>query len=638
MMMHGMRKIGQSWLGKIIFGTLFGILILSFAVWGIGDIFRGYGRNTVAKVGKQDITIDVMRQAYQNEVQRFTQQLRRSVTPDMARALGIDRNVLARLVTDSALDQGATKLGFAVSDESVVRTITADATFKGINGEFDRSRFNDVLRNSGFNEALYVREQRSVQQRLQLTELISGGIDAPGAAQEVMHRFRNERREAAYLVIPQSLSGVVVAPTEAELTSFYNDRKTAFQAPEYRAVTLIAATSASLADPASISEADAIKRYDEIKTQRFGSAERRRIQRISFPTMQDATEASAKIKSGQTFEAVAAERKINDADLVLGFFEKSQIVDRAVSDAAFNLALNQPSEPVQGTFGVSILRVTEIAPAVLKPFSEVADEVRREMAVARSRDKVTELHDKIEDLRASAKPLSEIATTLKLELTKIAAVDRQRLGKDGKPLPVSTPSPVELVEAVFRSDVGADNEALRTRDGGFIWFDVTNVEPARVRSLDEVRPVVTTQWHAEQVNSRLSAKARELVERLDKGEMFDALAASVSAPLKTLADIARETNTPEFPAAAAAGLYSIGTGKSGSAALAGDGGRIVFQVKNVTVPPFLRTTQEAGQIAQATISGLGEDLLTQYVAKLQADLGVSINAAGLRNATGGGDN
>jgi peptidyl-prolyl cis-trans isomerase D len=148
MMMHGMRKIGQSWLGKIIFGTLFGILILSFAVWGIGDIFRGYGRNTVAKVGKQDITIDVMRQAYQNEVQRFTQQLRRSVTPDMARALGIDRNVLARLVTDSALDQGATKLGFAVSDESVVRTITADATFKGINGEFDRSRFNDVLRNA----------------------------------------------------------------------------------------------------------------------------------------------------------------------------------------------------------------------------------------------------------------------------------------------------------------------------------------------------------------------------------------------------------------------------------------------------------------------------------------------------------
>jgi peptidyl-prolyl cis-trans isomerase D len=637
MMMQGMRKIGQSWLGKIIFGTMFGVLILSFAIWGIGDIFRGYGRNTVAKVGKQDITSESMRQAYQNEVQRFTQQIRRSVTPDMARSLGIDKNVLARLVTDSALDQGATRLGFAVSNETVAKLITEDRSFQGLNGQFDRTRFNDVLRNNGFTETLFVREQRSLQQRLQLTELVSGGLDAPGAIQEALHRFRNERRDVTYITLPSVDAATLNPPNDDELKAFFEQRKAAFRAPEYRSANLIAVTAAALSDPGSVTDADAQKRYDEIKDQRFGSAERRRIQRITFPNLADAQAASLRLKAGTRFEDITAERKISDADLTLGLFEKGQMADKVVAQAAFSVTLNQPSEPVEGTFGVSILRVTEIIAAQIKSFADVADEVKREIAVARSRDQVNALHDKIEDQRAAAKPLGEIATILKLPLQSVSLVDRQRNQKDGKPFPATIPAATEVLEAMFRSDVGADNEALRTRDGGYIWFDVTTVESARDRTLDDVRTEVTTQWRAEQGASRLAMRGRELVDALDKGEALAALAGRTALPAQSLADIARDSNAPEFPAAAVAALYSVGTGKSGTAALV-NGGRVVFQVQKISVPPYLRTTQEAGQIAQTTISALGEDLLTQYVAKLQADLGVSINQAALRNATGGGEN
>ncbi len=637
MMMHGMRKIGQSWLGKIIFGTLFAILIFSFAIWGIGDIFRGYGRNTVAKVGKQDITTESVRQAYQNEVQRFTQQIRRSVTPDMARALGIDRNVLQRLVTDSALDQGATRLGFAVSNESVAKAITEDRSFQGLNGQFDRTRFNDVLRNNGFTEALFVREQRSLQQRLQLTELISGGIDAPGAIQEALHRFRSERRDVSYITLPPVDVAALAMPTEDELRSFFEQRKATFRAPEYRSANLIVVTAATLSDPASISDADAMKRYDELKDQRFGSAEKRRIQRIMFPKIADAQAAAAKIKAGTRFEEIAAELKISDADLTLGLFEKGQMVDKVMAEAAFAAPLNQASEPVEGAFGVSILRVSEIVAAQVKPFTEVADVVKSEIATARSRDQVNALHDKIEDQRAAAKPLGEIAAALKLPLQAIALVDRQRNQKDGKPFPATLPAAAEILEAMFRSDVGADNEALRTRDGGYVWFDVTAVDAARDRTLDDVRAEVTAQWRTEQGASRLAARGRELVDALDKGETFAALATRAALPAQTLVDIARDSNVPEFPTAAVAALYGVGAGKSGTAALPA-GGRVVFQVQKISIPPFLRTTQEAGQIAQSTVSALGEDLLTQYVAKLQADLGVSVNQNALRNATGGGEN
>ena len=55
MMMQGIRKASQGLLGKLVISVLFGVLILAFAIWGVGDIFRGYGRNEVAKIGKAEI-------------------------------------------------------------------------------------------------------------------------------------------------------------------------------------------------------------------------------------------------------------------------------------------------------------------------------------------------------------------------------------------------------------------------------------------------------------------------------------------------------------------------------------------------------------------------------------------------------
>ena len=87
MMMQGIRKAGQGLLGKIVIAIMFGFLIISFAIWGVGDIFRGYGRNEVAKVGKTEIGLEQMRTAYQNEIQNLIRQQRRQISPEMALSL-----------------------------------------------------------------------------------------------------------------------------------------------------------------------------------------------------------------------------------------------------------------------------------------------------------------------------------------------------------------------------------------------------------------------------------------------------------------------------------------------------------------------------------------------------------------------
>lgn len=637
MMMHRIRKAGQSFLGKLIITIMFGFLILSFAIWGIGDIFQGYGRNAVAQVGKVEIGLEQMRTAYQNEVQNLTRQQRRSVSPEMARALGLDRQVLSRLVTEAVLDQTARRMRLAVSDATIRDLIFQDPIFRDASGNFSPARFNELLRSNGLSEQTYVRDQRATILRQQIAEMVVGALTAPVALQELGHRLRNERRAISFAKMPPSAAGEIAAPSGDQLKSFFEERKAGFRAPEFRTANVLTLSAETLADPNKVSDEDAKARYEQIKAQRFGSPERRTIQQIPFPTAEEAQAAKAKIDAGEAFEAVAAARNVAEKDLTLGTFTREQVFDPAVREAAFALAQGAASAPVTSAFGTVLLRVPTIELERVRPFEEVAAEVRKEVATSRASAQLTELHDKIEDQRAAAKPLAEIAREFNLPLLAAGPVDAGLTTPDGtklQPLPGGEPT----LTAIFRSDIGVDNEAIRLpRDTGYVWFDVTKIDPARDRSFDEVKSEVERQWRADEVATRLSAKARELVQRLDAGEAFDAVAASAGLTIEQAADLGRQDQKPELPSNVLSLVFGTPVGKSNSASGADDS-RILFKVVSATVPPYARTTQEADNFVRLLSSSVSEDILAQYVAKLQADLGVSVNETAFRNATGGAIN
>src|SRR5947209_6338024 len=93
-MLRGMRKASSNWLGKIIMATVMGVLIISFGVWGIADIFRGFGQSTLAKIGKTEISAEQFRQIYTDKLQQLGRQFGRPLNMDQARAFGLDRQVL----------------------------------------------------------------------------------------------------------------------------------------------------------------------------------------------------------------------------------------------------------------------------------------------------------------------------------------------------------------------------------------------------------------------------------------------------------------------------------------------------------------------------------------------------------------
>src|SRR5437588_3390225 len=159
-MLRGIRKASSNWLGKAIMSVVMGVLIISFGVWGIADIFRGFGQSTLAKIGKTEISAEQFRQIYTDKLQQLGRQFGRPLTMDQARAFGLDRQVLQQTIAEAALDEEARRMGLGQSDAEVMRTIYSDPNFKGLNGQFDPQRFQSAIRQFGYSEQRYLAEQR----------------------------------------------------------------------------------------------------------------------------------------------------------------------------------------------------------------------------------------------------------------------------------------------------------------------------------------------------------------------------------------------------------------------------------------------------------------------------------------------
>lgn len=631
-MLQNMRSASQHWLGKIILAVVFTFLIAGVAIFGVEDFFRSNSATSVATVGKTLISSDAVRSAYQLQLQRYQSQLQRNLTPEQARGLGLDRQVLSQLISEASLDQQARDLGLVIPDAAVLRAIQEEPSFKGANGAFDQALFFQTLQRAGINEAMFVRDQRAAAGRLQIAEAVAADVHVPAALREAVHRYTTERRAASFLMLPPSVAGDIPAPTEDEVKAFYDENKASFRAPDYRAVTLLALDPQALAKPDAVTDEDVQKRYDLDKG-KYGTPERRTIQQIVFPDEAAAEAARKEIESGEKpFEAVALARGVDAKELSLGSLTKAELFDPAVADAAFALTANTVSAPVKGRFGTVLLRVTAIEPGTMKPLADVAPEIRKTIALERAKTAAETAHDAIEDERANSKPLADIAKERGLNLVTVPAVSAQGLDPAGK-IVETIPDRDTTLPVVFRSEIGSDTEALRLKGGGYVWVDVTGIDHAHDKPLDEVRGQVAAQWRAAEVAKRLTEKARGLVERLDKGEAVDALAGEVGVQVQTATDIARNQGKEGLSADVVNRIFSTPVDKAAS--VESGESRVVAKVTAATMPAFVAGSPSDDAIAKRFQATLIDDILGEYIADVQRSVGITVNQTAFRRAVGG---
>lgn len=616
-----LRRAAQTWVAKL----LMLLLVASFGIWGVShSLLTGSNSTTVVTVGDQHVDVNEFRLAYQRQVANLSQQFGMRLTPEQARAFGVEQQVLAQLVAGASLDQLADDMNLGLSQDRLAQLIGDDPAFKAVNGQFDRALFTSRLRNAGIREDDYIKERSKVAIRSQIVDAVSNGFAAPKTLVDALKLYRQESRGIDYLILTNANIEPIKAPADDVLSKWFEGAKPRFRAPEYRKVAYLKLQPDDIADVASVTD-DQIREDFEKRKDSFRTPETRTIEQLTFQNKDLANAAANAMKTGTTFDQLVTDQGKTASDVFLGEFAKDKVPDQAVADAAFGVGKNAGTTPVvDGTFGPVILRISNIKPESTKTLDEVKEEIRKQLAVSNASQELINVHDQIEDLRSSGSTLEQIATQLKLRAVVIDAVDATGLDKSGNEVK-DISAKQQVLAAAFRAEAGADVPSLSIGTDGYLWFDVRDVTPERDRPLSEVHDKAVADWTAEQQKAELAKKAEELKQQAQKGTSLADIAGPLGLTIENKSGIARGMDDAVLGSAGVTAAFSGPVGTVANAIGADATTQILLKVTEVNTEPTGDVLNNQDQQITAMANAAGDDILDQMVNLLQTQYGASIN-------------
>ena len=198
------------------------------------------------------------------------------------------------------------------------------------------------------------------------------------------------------------------------------------------------------------------------------------------------------------------------------------------------------------------------------------------------------------------------------------------------------PQKSDLLNAVFATEVGVENDPLDAKDEGLIWYEVLGITPKQVKPLDQVKDEVKKDWSLEEQRTRLAKYTDELVKQLKSGKTLEDLAKELNTQVLVTEPLKRNGMTVNVLPVAVTQAFALPQGGYGSAPSGVDEGRIVFQVDKVNpAPPLDRPSLDA--LKRQLKVFVGEDIIGEYFSALQARYGVTINRQALAKLAGGSE-
>jgi peptidyl-prolyl cis-trans isomerase D len=627
-MLEAMKRGAQTWVAKI----LFALLVFSFAIWGISDVFTGGGRGAVATVGSTQITAEEVQRAFQNELDQFSSTASQRLSAEQGRALGLDRRVVTQLIGGAAIESHAERMGLALSDQTLVEGVQADPNFHGPDGRFSQEGFQFLLRQLGVSEQGFLNLRRRDELRNHVIGAFVRGQSVPEPLIDLLHKHNEEKRKIEWITIDAQEAVSVADPDEAKLKSLYEADSSKYMTPEYRHFEVLLLTLDDMKKSVEVAE-DEIKASYEATKESYNTPERRRIQQIAFPSREAAEAAAKALADGsKTFADVATEAGAKDTDVDLGLIAKKAMIDPKIADAAFALEQGKFSDVVDGRFATVILRVTQIEPAIEQSFEVVKQEVRDKLAADRARVELPLKFDEIEDLRLAGKTLKEIADALKVTFRDIPAADRRGLNPDNKPALENAELPT-IVARVFQPEAAGDEEPVPLANGGHAWINRLGVTAPKQLPFDEVKDEIKDTYLSTERSRLVGELARKLVDELNGGADKAAIEAQAKSTFATTEAVTRVTVPQGLSESSVAQAFTLPVNRAASAQSSNRASETVFRVVEIVPAPEI-TKEQRDKLVNDLTPALANQVLTEYTDALKLKLGTSINDTELRRAIG----
>jgi peptidyl-prolyl cis-trans isomerase D len=623
-MMEALRNGAKSWVAKV----LLGLLIASFAVWGITDVFRGFQTADLVEVGGKGISSELFRKDLNDTLQQINSRSGSKLTIEDAKTMGIDKQVLDRLISQAALNAQAERLGVMIGDKAVANEVQTNPAFLDSKGVFNVDQFRSVLQQNGLNEPAFIARERQGLMIRSLTGVAGDNTTLPRTMVEAMTRYREETRDARFVTFSVTETDVP-PPTAEDLKKQYEATPAAYTAPEYRAIAVLKVEPLDVAAKIQVSDQEIADLYEKSKEDYF-QPETRDIIQVSFPDVAAAEKAKARIDGGEDIVKVAAELGQKEKDINFAGKTKADFLDEKISEAAFALAEGAVSTPVKGSLNTALLKAVKIVPAKQPTLAEISPKLKERLQMEKAQEEIQSVYEAVEDARAQQTKLEDIAAKAGLPVLVIPAISQAGVDKAGQP--VTVPAQQELLQAVFSSDVGLDTDALQANDG-YVWYDVREVIPSAVKPYDMVKDQVKADWTAMKLRTLAADKAKAIVEKAGSTTKFESIATELGGAIKTATGLKRNNVSEDFDGVATLALFGVPE-KALTWSLEGDGKSArIIEVTKVSAPVGGMSTA-AADVSKIAKEGLAGDLLETYQSAAKSGTDVTMNEELWRQISG----
>ncbi|MDX7672716.1 peptidylprolyl isomerase [Aeromonas caviae] len=543
MMLDKLREGAQGKVAKVILG----LIILSFALAGVGSYLNGPARTAPATVNGNDISAPALENAYRNERARMESQMgeafnQLAANPDYMKQFR--RGVLDRLIDQALIDDKARSLGLRVSDEQIKQAIVAMPEFAE-NGKFSNDRYLQLIRRAGMTPEMFRDSLRQDMVRQQLMGAVLGSEFALKGEAEQLDRLYNQTRDLCLIRLAASAYVDGIEVSDAEVEQFYKANSARFMNDETVKVDYLLLDAANLGKNIKVTEQDAQDYYDQHQDL-FQRPERRQVAHILIPFGKDEKAAEqkaeavlAKAKAGDDFAALA---KADSSDTFsakkggeLDWFEKG-VMDPAFEKAAFALAkAGDLSAVVKSPFGFHIIKLLGVEPAKTKPFVDVMSDTIARLQSEKAKEQFFAEQQKMAD--------SSFENPDSLDLTAEAmGLQVQSTGyfsQADAPAPLNDPKVLSVAFSEQLRDDNTNSDVIELADGKALVLHIMGHQPKAAKPLAEVKEQVITAIKHDKASEVARGKAQGLLDKLKAGQNVQADLTALGLKVDTHTGVSR---------------------------------------------------------------------------------------------------
>ncbi|HVB67350.1 MAG TPA: SurA N-terminal domain-containing protein [Acetobacteraceae bacterium] len=559
-MLAAFRRALETWPVRL----LFGLMVIAFVVWGVGDVVRQIGTSTwVAKVGGRTIAPAQFNEVFERDLAVAEERLPQGQNVTAALRRQVAQAALDQVIAQAAIDAEIRRLRIAVPDTAVRQAVFAMPAFQGPGGAFDRTKLNAVLANNGISEDRFLGMVSGQIAQQQMVGALTAGVAPPALLLNRLFAFSAERRSALVAPVPFAVAPPPPAPSEAALHRYYANHPWLYRVPSYRKIKAVVLTAAALAKTITVTPEELHTYYDQHAAS-FVTPERRSLQVLVMHDPARATALAKQWQGGADWPVMQTAAKAAGGTAVeLPDTTQAGLPDPALAKAAFAAAQGTVVGPVATGLGTDVLKVTKIVPGAAKSFADVQNELAARVQADRAASRVYDVANRIDNVLGTGAGLSRLPSDAGLVGLE-GTLDAAGTTPEGKPAPIPGPAALRqaIVKDAFATAPGqppAQLTEVPIPGGGSAYYALTveKVTPPTEKPFDAVHDAVAAQWSAAQRRKAAERIAAGVLVAVQGGQTFATAAAAAGLGVHPTPLIGRAGPTGGLPAVLQRVLFTL---------------------------------------------------------------------------------